>query len=80
MVYIIKSYELYKAEYKYIGDICQQDRPKSVTSKLLMSIGVEILKLICEYNLNVYIVHFTNLNTSQISQYFIKEIRRICKD
>ena len=65
---------------KYIEDVCQQDRPKSVISKLLMSTGVEILKLRCEYNLNVYIVHFTNLNTPQISQYFIKEIRRICKD
>ena len=32
MVHIISSHESYKAEYKYIRDACQQDRPKDVTS------------------------------------------------
>ena len=32
MVHISSSHELYKAEYKYIRDTCQQDRPKGVTS------------------------------------------------
>ena len=32
MVHIISSHELYIAEYKYIRDTCQQDRPKGVTS------------------------------------------------
>ena len=31
MVHIISSHESYKAEYKYIRDVCQQDRPKGVT-------------------------------------------------
>ena len=31
MVHIISSHESYKAEYKYIRDACQQDRPKGVT-------------------------------------------------
>ena len=32
MVHIISSHESYIAEYKYIRDTCQQDRPKGVTS------------------------------------------------
>ena len=32
MVHIIRSHKSYKAEYKYIRDMCQQDRPKGVTS------------------------------------------------
>ena len=31
VVHIIRSHESYKAEYKYIRDMCQQDRPKGVT-------------------------------------------------
>ena len=31
MVHISSSHELYIAEYKYIRDTCQQDRPKGVT-------------------------------------------------
>ena len=31
VVHIISSHESYIAEYKYIGDTCQQDRPKGVT-------------------------------------------------
>ena len=31
VVHIIRSHELYKAEYKYIRDMCQKDRPKGVT-------------------------------------------------
>ena len=32
MVHISGSHESYIAEYKYIRDMCQQDRPKGVTS------------------------------------------------
>ena len=32
VVHIIRSHKLYQAEYKYIADTCQQDRPKGVTS------------------------------------------------
>ena len=32
MVHIISSHESYIAEYKYIGDMCQQDRPKGITT------------------------------------------------
>ena len=31
VVHIISSHELYIAEYKYIRDMCQQDRPKGIT-------------------------------------------------
>ena len=34
MVHIIRSHELYKAEYKYIRDTRQQDRPKGITLDL----------------------------------------------
>ena len=32
VVHIIRSHKSYKAEYKYIRDTCQRDRPKGVTS------------------------------------------------
>ena len=31
MVHISSSHETYIAEYKYIRDMCQQDRPKGIT-------------------------------------------------
>ena len=50
MVHIIRSHKSYKAEYKYIRDMCQQDRPKGVTERtekvcLSMSRKVSILYL-----------------------------------
>ena len=38
VVHIISSHKSYIAEYKYIGDTCQQDRPKGVTSPLFQGL------------------------------------------
>ena len=43
MVHIISSHESYIAEYKYIRDTCQQDRPKGVTSPPFK--GLEALEI-----------------------------------
>ena len=49
MVHIIRSHESYKAEYKYIRDTCQQDRPKGITSPLLQ--GLEALNITAQSRL-----------------------------
>ena len=43
MVHISSSHESYKAEYKYIRDMCQQDRPKGITSPPFQ--GLEVLEI-----------------------------------
>ena len=40
MVHISSSHKSYIAEYKYIRDMCQQDRPKGVTSPLFQGLEV----------------------------------------
>ena len=52
MVHISSSHELYIAEYKYIRDTCQQDRPKGITSPLFQGLEVSEISVQSRRRLN----------------------------
>ena len=61
MVHISSSHESYKAEYKYIRDTCQQDRPKGVTANVIPEVATNVVPEVVAAN----VIPEVALNTHQ---------------
>ena len=79
MVHIISSHESYKAEYKYIRDACQQDRPKGVTEAGLFPATFQNPKMAFTFRV-LKEFHLDNLECKTTPSQFISQLRRLTSD